>query len=254
VRILSVRRNYRQVIVHDAGLTRNLPPQLVVSLFCSKNRGKFRKPENLSIVLVHNRPNKTLMELSLDYVGIENYTVLRTPAAEPWRHTTRITEILRWFRSGACTTEYVLCADCDDALMNDDPARAVQLLQEAGCDLLVSSSSYTLYRNMPEARRATEAIAPPERRVGLKPNIHLNAGVYISTAKFLREYLEMASAYVTSADLQSHELLGMSDADLLHMLPEFPRGFGSDQAIMRYLFPRLYPRMKIDYDARLVER
>ena len=252
--ILAQRHSYDQVIVHNAKFTRGMPPSLLVPLFCRPNRGRFTKPASLTILLAHNRPAKTLMELSLDYLGIHDYTVLRMPADVPWRHTARIPVMLDWLTSGACTTEYVLFSDCDDALMRDDPQKAIDLLQAAGCQMLVSSTAYDAYHGMPDVKVKTESFAPPGRTKTNRPRIHLNAGVYIARAGFLREYLEAARQYVTDDDLSIETLNVISDKDLLRLLPEFPCGVGSDQTIMRYLFPRFHPRMKIDYDERLARR
>jgi hypothetical protein len=249
-----VRRSYDQVIVHNARLIFGVPSKLLFQALCSGNRGRFETPPNLTIVLVHNRPHKTLMELSLDYLGVDSYVVLRTPPDQPWTHTTRITKILEYLESGACTTQYVLSTDCDDALLRDDPAKTIELLRAAGCEMLVSSSSYKLYRNMPQVREQTEALAPISLQGGKRQRIHLNAGVYIATASFLKEYLHIAAQYVTDNDFRSHELIDVSDEELRRILPDFPRGFGSDQAIMRLLFPRFYPRMQIDYAGRLALR
>jgi hypothetical protein len=162
--------------------------------------------------------------------------------------------VLDYLRSGACATEYVLAADCDDALMRDDPARAVALLQAADCEMLVSSTAYARYRNMPDVKAQTISFAPPELAAERKPRIHLNAGVYIARTAFLVEYLTEAAKYVTDNDLPSGALTDMTDAEVLARLPDFPVGIGSDQTIMRYLFPRFYPRMKIDYGGKLARR
>jgi hypothetical protein len=252
--VLWQRHAYSQIIVHNPRFTLGLPASLLVKLVCGERRDRFRKPENLSILLVHNRRDRTLMEQSLDYLGIHDYTVLRLPADRPWRHTSRIGAVLDWLRSGACQTEYVLFADCDDAMMRDDPARAVNLLREADCDMLVSSTAYARYRNMPDVKAKTMALAPEGMRQGHKPRIHLNAGVYVARADFLAEYLTEAAKYVTDDDLPSGALTDMTDEEVLRRLPDFPRGIGSDQTIMRYLFPRFYPRMKIDYAHALALR
>lgn len=241
------------VVLHN-GRFKAIPTRILIDLFCRANRGRFALPPDLTILLVHNRPGKTLMELSLDYLGIAGYTVIRLPAGRPWRHTARITAVLDYLRSGRCTTEYVLWADCDDALFRDDPAVTIDLLKQANCEMLVSSTSFDGYRNMPDVKQWTTQLGQAEARQRRRPNIHLNAGVLIARTDFLQEYLTEASTFVTENDLPAGALRRLSDAEILRLLPEFPRGTGSDQRIMRYLFPRFYPRMKIDYDSRLALR
>jgi hypothetical protein len=254
-RLALKRKAYTALVVHEAGITRGLPPKLLVDILCGPNERRFRRPDNLTILLVHNRPEKTLMEISLDYLGIHDYTVLRAPRDRAWRHTQRIRTALAYLESGRCTTEYVMCVDCDDALMRDDPAKAIDLLRAVQCDMLVSATSYDHYILMPEMRAQTIASAPPQYRDRPHPRIHLNAGVFIARAAFLREYLTAAARYVTDDDLPSGVPLStMSDDEVLRLLPQFPRGIGSDQTIMRYLFPRFYPRMQIDYALKLAVR
>jgi hypothetical protein len=106
---------------------------------------------------------------------------------------------------------------------------------------------------MPEVKAHMISLAPPEMQRGRKPRIHLNAGVYVARTKFLLEYLTEAEKYVTDSDL-GEQLYDMDEAEVIARLPDFPRGIGSDQTIMRYLFPRFYPRMKIDYAGRLAPR
>lgn len=249
-----MRGRYDQLVVHNAKLTKGVPPSLLLPLFCGAGRGRFAKPAELTILLVHNHAERTLMEQSLEYLGVVDATVLRVSPNLPWRHTARITRTLEYLKSGACRTEYILATDCDDALLRDDPAKAIALLNEADCDMLISSTAYARYRNMPEVKERMVALAPAEMRRARKPRIHLNAGVFVARTKFLTEYMSEAAQYVTANDLPSDALADMSDAQVLSRMPDFPRGIGSDQTIMRYLFPRFYPRMKIDYRSRLAFR
>jgi hypothetical protein len=244
-------RRSEAIILHN-GRFKAIPPKVLIPLFCRSRRGALSKPQNLTILLVHNRPTKTLMEQSLDYLGISDYSVLRASTVR-WRHSIKISMILDYLLSGKCQTEYVLFCDSDDALMRDDPQRATDLFQNADCDMLVSSTTYARYRLMPDVRDWTVSIAPEDLRKKRRPHIHLNTGVYIARTAFLKEYLKAAMQYVTEGDL-GQELHGMTDAEVLARLPEFPRGIGSDQTIMRYLFPRFHPRMKIDYESRLAFR
>ncbi len=62
-------------------------------------------------------------------------------------------------------------------------------------------------------------------------------------------------AYVTETDLPGSEYKRLKDSGTVgEHLPEFPKGCGCDQTILRYLHPQFYPRMKIDYQGRLALR
>ena len=99
-----------------------------------------RCPSNLAILLVHNRNYKTLLEKSLDYLGVEGYSVVQ-PDVPPdgWRQTLKITWSLDFARR--CGEEYILYIDSDDAMLVGDPQRAINLLKESGGDILYSTTS-----------------------------------------------------------------------------------------------------------------
>jgi hypothetical protein len=241
------------MILHN-GRFKSMPAGVLIPLFCRSKRGRLTKPANLTILLVHNRPWKTLIERNLDYLGIEDYSVIRMAPDVPWRHTARLTAVLDYLRSGRCTTEYVLWCDCDDALIRDDPQKAIDLLEGAGCEMLVSSTAYAAYHGMPELKKAAIATAPPEALQSKRPRIHPNAGVFVARRVFLQDYLEEAQRYVTDQDLPIERVNRMADDELLRTLPAFPRGVGCDQTILRYLLPRFGGRIKIDYASRLALR
>ncbi len=194
------------------------------------------------------------MEQSLDYLGIDNYTVLRVPEDRPWRHSLKISSIRDYLNSGACRTEYVLFCDSDDAIMRGDPALAIDALRVAECDMLVSCTSYGRYQGMDEIATWTKSIAPSEIAGQRRGRFHLNSGVYVARTDFLRDFMEQAMAFVTANDIAGGVLYAMTDDEVRKTLPEFPRGSGEDQLIFRYLSKRNFPRMKIDYALRLALR
>ncbi len=241
------------IIIHD-GRFKAMPPSLVVPLCCYQSRDRLAKPADLSIVTLHNRPYKTLFEQSLDYVGVNDYVVLHPAPGQRWRNTLKITCLLDYVRSGACRSEYLLYFDADDAVLRGSPAVAIDALKAADCEMLVSSTPHGRYHGMPDVKLKTSALAPPDIGAKQRAPIHLNAGVFISRTAFLLEYLDDAKRYVSDDDMPIKALHQTSDDDLLRLLPDFPLGVGSDQTIMRYLFFRYYPRIKIDYEQKLAIR
>jgi hypothetical protein len=205
-------------------------------------------------LLVHDRVGKTIMEQSLEYIGILDYTVLRVKPSGRWHGTIRSTTILDYLKSGACRTEYILFSDSDDAIIRDDPAIAIDLLASNDCEMLISNTSHDEYTGMPEAAQFALNIARHNGCNAKQRNIHLNAGVYVARTAFLREVFEAMMAYVTPADLPRKTLAGLTDAQAHAILPDFPRGIGNDQLLMRFLHSQFYPRMKIDYENRLALR
>ena len=104
------------------------------------------------------------------------------------------------------------------------------------------------YACMPEVKKWANSI---------RKGSYLNSGVYIGKTDFLQKVIEEACKYVTPTDLTASEYrdlgCGISDIRLCERLPEFPKGC-QDQDILRYIHPKFYPRMQVDYDNELAFR
>jgi hypothetical protein len=238
-------------VIHVRRLTK-LPPSIALPLLCGRSKGKLTCPPELTIVLIHNYESEPIMEKSLRYVGIKNFVVLRPKSERPWCNTMKFVELKRFLDSGSCKTKFVLFCDSDDAVLRDDPAKAIRFLEEEGCDLLLSNTSFdAAYECMPDVQEWADEIA----RQNGKTQYYINSGVFIGRLDFLREVLGEALKYISDNDFSREEYWRVREnGTLCKSLPEFPKGIGSDQVILRYLHPRFYPRMKIDYKDRLAMR
>ena len=78
-------------------------------------------PDTLEIITCHNYNKKSLFEKSLDYAGIENYTVLHQKLDQPWRNTLKLKWVLHHLESNPNGPENVLFCDADDCILIDDP-------------------------------------------------------------------------------------------------------------------------------------
>jgi hypothetical protein len=215
-------------------------------------RGALCCPSNLTIVLVHNYPDMPLTEMSLRYVGIDNYVVLQPPVSRVFLNTHKLSTLVHWLDSGGCLTEYVLYLDARDVFVRNDPSIAVQLLQRLQCDLLFSTEpeSY-FYECMPAVKAWTDDVANAMEA----PRRYLNAGVFVGRKTFFLEVLKAARGYVAGDDLSHRQLVAeIRSGTLRDRLPRFPFGCGSDQAILRFLHPQYFPRMQLDYGSRLAWR
>ncbi len=245
---LRARHKWESVIVHNGRFTQ-VPPSIAMPLLCGHIKGALRCPDNLTIVLVHNYENTPLMEQSLRYAGIDNYVVLNPIYEGEWRDSIKLTTLLHYLQSGACQTEYLLYTDARDAFLRADPQKAVAYLQEANCDCLfsVESASYG-YECMPKVKTWVNQNAVT---YGYREQ-YINAGVFIGGTKFLEEFLQEVMQYVSPtefsrAEFRKHLFAGT----LCNALPDYPKGVGSDQQIVRWLHPHFYPRMQCDYEGRL---
>jgi hypothetical protein len=214
-----------------------------------KLRHRYRKPENLDIITCHNYSSKSLLEKSLDYLGIEGYTVLRESFEGPWRNTLKPKWLLNYLERYPCGPDNVLFCDADDAIVVGDAYRVLEVFERKRCKLLFMSTSFEGgYACMPEIKRWADQIHPGR---------YLNSGVYIGRRDYLVTVLRAANAYITANDITAEESRslghGVFDTKLCKRLPDYPRG-SQDQDILRYIHPQFYPDMQIDYDNELAFR
>jgi len=81
---------------------------------------------------------------------------------------------------------------------------------------------------------------------------NLNSGVYIARRECLIELLESAVKYVTDNDLSGKERNQIARRG--GVIPEFPLGCGSDQQIIRFIYPKFAEYLRLDYANRLALR
>jgi hypothetical protein len=212
-------------------------------------RGRHRKPASLEIIACHDYPAKSLLEKSLDYLGIKGYRILRESFNGPWRNTFKLKWLLHYLERHPVGPDKVLFCDADDAVVVGDISKAVDVLERKKCQLLFMSTNFTGgYACMPEVKQWADRI---------RPGRYLNSGVYIGRREFIVKVLRAAGAYFTDQDITAEESKslghGVFNTALCRRLPDYPRG-SQDQDILRYLHPRFYPHMQIDYDNELAFR
>ena len=250
---LRIAKNYprlrRTLVLHESKFTEGIAPQILIPMLCRPNKGRFRKPDNLAILLLHNRDYKPIVEQGLDYLGIEGYSVVRPHLPQgAWRHSVKITAALDFARN--CAEEYILYVDSDDAILIGDPERAIGLLHESGGEMLFSTTTYTDYELMPDLEDWFRQMARDAGWTHAK-NVNLNSGVFVARREVLIELLEAAAEYVTDNDLSLKEFEMKRDA---RAMPGYPLGCGCDQNIFRFVSPRFSQNLRLDYAAKLAIR
>lgn len=260
-RVLRRDLSRRHLLFHHKRVVDATPPRWLVPLLCGRYRGRCRRPDDLDIVLTHNYdPPEAppIAEQSLRYLGIDDYTVLRPPEGQPWRNLLKTVLIAEHIRSGRAR-EYLLYFDSNDALLMGPPERAIELLHQSECDVLMTNTkSNRDFQFMPEAGAFAERIAEEAGCGGLRDR-YLNAGVFVGRSDALLEVFEAVLAEVDVDDLASYGKLSTfwskvaASNDPVAEL-EFPGRFDSDQSRIRRIHPQFYPRMKVDYASRLAVR
>ena len=233
-------------IIHNKRLA-----EILLALIAKLQPGthQYRKPDHLEIITCHDYDRPSLFEISLDRLGIQEYTVLKEPFRGPWRNTYKLRWVLNHLEQNPHGPAYVLFCDADDTILKANPQAVVEIFLAKQCQLLFMSTSFTGgYACMPEVKQWSDRIFPGR---------YLNSGVYIGRRNFLISVLREAHHFITENDITAEEsrLLGhgVNSKALCRRLPEYPKGC-QDQDILRYLHPKFYPHMQIDYDNQLAFR
>ena len=251
VRSFYRRYWWNHLVIHRRTLTK-LPSAFILPFLSGHVKGKLSCPPDITIVLIHNYPFAPITEKSLQYVGINNYVVLRPEVSGEWRNSFKLTELKKYLDSGECQSKYILYLDSDDVVIRDSPEKAIQYLEQQDCDLLFSSTPYNGgYDCMQDAKQWSDQISA-EAGFG---KLYINCGVFFGKTEAIKELIDASVEYVTENDLTREEYYKhMEERTMCETLPDFPKKAGCDQVIIRHLHPKFYPRMKIDYNGELALR
>ena len=214
----------------------------------------FSHPKDLTIVTCRNEgtmedriiphlsgyENTSILEDNLKYLGID--LVVLTDNRLPWRNTFKFEMLYNYLNSGECTTEYFMCCDAIDVIFVDDPQKVIDIFKTFNCDaLFMSTHSTDGYNCMPKVKEWVDTVNSKNR--------YLNSGVYIGKTSFVKEMVEEAMKYAIP-----HGVTMDDYRDYLDSLPEdYPKG-SQDQDIFRYIEPKFYPHLKVDYENQMAFR
>ena len=241
----------KQPIIHD----RHLVKEAFETLKSQTEPGIFTHPKDLTIVTCRNEgsledriiphlsgyENTSILESNMEYLGL-NLVVLKD-ARLPWRNTFKFEMINNYLQSGKCTTEYFMCLDAIDIIFVDHPQKVIDIFKSFNCQaLFMSTSSLDGYNCMPEVLDWVHSINGGIPR-------YLNSGVYIGNTSFIKELYEEAIKYAIP-----HGVTMDDYRDYLAREPkDYPKG-SQDQDIIRYLEPKFYPQLRVDYQNQMAFR
>jgi len=236
----------KQPIIHDR--------HVVKSVFENMKRGGinrdiFKMPDDLTIVTCRNEGSmedriidhlkgyeeKSILESSLEYLGIDGLVVLKDGRL-PWRNTFKFEMLNNYLNSGKCKTKYFMCCDAIDVIFKDDPQKVIDIFESFDCDaLFMSTHSTDGYNCMSDVKEFVDKINGGNSR-------YLNSGVYIAKTEFIKEVIGEAMNYAIPHGVtmdKYREYLGSNPTN-------YPQG-SQDQDIFRFLEYKFYTRMKVDY-------
>lgn len=210
-------------------------------------KGKFKKPNELTIVTCHDYKELPIFEENLQFLGITDYVVLRDKR-KPWKNVYKIEQIYNFLET-AKRTNYVLFCDARDVIIRDDPQKIINIFEKSNCDLLFNSSQSSVgWGCMPNLYAWNRAV--------FKKGRYLNSGVFIGKWDFTLRVLKEALTYVTLDSVTPQEYNDWGRGKFKKMLerfPDYPKG-AQDQDIFRYVRFKFHPRMWIDYKNELCYR
>lgn len=223
------RETGEQLIIHRH---KKAVPELLSMIRSRKleNVAKDSDLSDLAIVTVHNYNGKTIFEQSLDFLGVEDYTVLKHPGE--WKMQYKYVHLLEFLEE--CEKPYVLCCDARDAIFTDDPAKAVPLFKEFKCEALFNATMSP--RGIFKSYKWAAGLYWWSRHVAKTTwrKRYPNAGAWIGKTQFVKEICEVISYYC--------ERIGCK---------RYPH---SDQDVLRAIYPWFWPRMNLDYFNKMFYR
>ena len=221
-------------------------------------KNAFKMPKDLTIVTCRNEgsmeermgdiphlsgfENISVLETSLDYLGIKGLVVLKDSRL-PWRNTFKFEMLNNYLNSGKCKTKYFMCCDAIDVIFKDDPQKVIDIFESFECDaLFMSTHSTDGYNCMSDVKEFIDKINGGNGR-------YLNSGVYIAKTEFIKEVIREAMNYTIP-----HGVTMDKYREYLESNPtNYPVG-SQDQDIFRFVEPKFYPRLKVDYQNLMAYR
>jgi hypothetical protein len=247
-------KNWINPIIHDR--------QVVGKIFDwmkenELHKNKFKKPEDLTILTCRNDgemyrstlipslskyTDVSILESNLEYLGIKGLVVLRDTRM-PWRNTFKFEMIHNYLQSGKCKTKYFMFCDAVDVIFQQDPQKVIDIFESVECEaLFMSTDSIDGYNCMPDVQNWVDNLNGGIGR-------YMNTGVYIGKTSFIKEIISEAMKYAIP-----HGTIMDEHQEYLKSNPvDFPRRT-DDQCILRFLEPKFYPRLKVDYENLMAYR
>lgn len=182
-----------------------------------------RRGAAVTVLTYNNSGADTPVERSLRHLGVPVRVLGRGIPASRWRNPAKIALTLK--ELDAVRTPFVMTVDSFDAVVLEDPSVAVERFERGfDCELLYSAEKKS-YPDDPALTRFEKAL--PEARG--TPFKFLNAGAMIGRTGYLKKALARLTREI----------------DVME--------FASEQLLIRWLYQRRYPEIKIDARCRIFQ-
>lgn len=227
-------------------------------------------PENLLVIGCHNYDNKSFFEIQMEEYGCDDYVCLRLDI-HPWSNTLRLIPYIEYLESEETKNkEYVMFLDTDDVFVSQSPDKILNMfINEFDCDLLFNATKFS-EGYYSKSRESCAALAWAKE---MHSGWFLNAGAYIGKKETIIKVFKEVIKYVTDDELLAKKWYTNEklierisslmragekiDKDLLkwgNAAINFPKGCGTDQAILRHIEHKFYPELQIDKQNKIFSR
>jgi len=243
--------NITQPIIHD----RHVVKEAFETLKNQTEPGIFTHPKDLTILTCRNEGSledriidslvgydkTSILEANTKYLGLD--LVVLKDNRLPWRNTFKFELINNYLQLGKCNTKYFMFCDAVDVIFVDNPQKVIDIFESFKCDaLFMSTHSTDGYNCMPEVKKFIDESIKSNNR-------YLNSGVYIGKTEFIKDLFKEAMNYALP-----HGVTMDDYREYLNSNPKnYPQG-SQDQDIIRFLEPKFYPRLKVDYQNKMAFR
>jgi hypothetical protein len=213
------------VVVHAHGLLVHKPAWAPIrdALFAEAPQHVAPTSELTLLTCNNGHDAMGLFERSVARLGLT--CLVRGQGIDPWLNSRDKPRVLRDALQ-EITTEFVLYADSRDAVLIDDPARAVDAFaRRGGCDLLFGGDriNWPALPRFKQFEQALPGAAASEFRF-------LNGGAWIGRTAYCRDVFRRACE-----------------------LPPLPEAPDSEQGILKALLMEISPRAQIDYRCEIFQ-
>ncbi len=212
------------VVVHAHGSHAHKPqwPPIRQALFGSPSPTWTTPPELTLLTCNNGHPAMGLWEESLQRAGLQCQVLGQ--GIDPWVNSRHKPQLLARAASEA-RTPYLLYADSRDAVLIDDPARALERFLAFDCELVMGADMMS-WPALPTFRRFEQGL-PGARQSEFR---YLNGGTWIGRRETVLELFTAACE-----------------------IDPVPEAADSEQGLLRQLLPRFHPRIQLDYRCQIFQ-
>lgn len=222
--------NTRPCVLHNP--SENDLWDVIVNMFFQTCRKKIKLRDDLSIVTWNNKLEISLIERSLDHLGLSCKVLGK--GVNPWNNTLKI-KLIRDFLPRV-NTKFVMGIDAFDVIVMRDPGEAVNLLGFYGADMVFNATCGIACSSKRLVDFCDEEFAGYPMR-------HLNAGAWVARTDFCREFFNEVDG-ITYDDIQKEDYSTGSP------LGSFSK---SEQLRIKLVFENFYPKVTIDYCCKVFQ-